>query len=403
MRVALSTFGTLGDIIPFARLASALVARGHAVTYHTWEQFRGWVPDGVAFAPAAGGIDARESEAYMLAALRASAGGAILEQVRAFAHMFYGDVARSRAYYTRARELFAGHDVVVTTGLDQFGQLAADELEITWLCYRSHPLGDAAFADRFFADLDAELAALVKGATGLSRRVRLFRDESPIATLVACSPHLADQPRASRTLLTGAWLEPAPRAATPAARIDVPALPGELATFLDGGPALLVTFGVMPDVTGRTAALVAAAARTGWRAIVQVLPPAEPPAHVPDGILIVRDRLPFAALFPRVAAVVHHASVGTLHEVVRAARPSLTVPHMGDQFFWGGQLAACGLGPPPIAYNALDPDVLAERFAALRDPAFAARAAALAPMIAAEDGVAFAVRHVEAAPDGGPP
>jgi len=287
--------------------------------------------------------------------------------------------------------VFPGHDVVFAHGLDHFAQTAAEQLAIPWLAYRSHPLGDAALADRLFAELDADLGALVREVTGRTRRVRTFRDESPLATLVACSPQLADQPRASRVLLSGAWLDPA--TARPLSR--------ELEAFLAGGPALLVTFGIMPDVTGRTAALVAACAQAGWRAIVQVLPPAEPPPAVPDGIWIVRDRLPFAELFPRVAAVVHHASVGTLNEVVRAGRPSFTVPHMADQFFWANQLAQRGLSPAPVRYAELDVGVVAARLAELRDPRYSARARELAPAIAREDGVAFAVRHIEAAPDGG--
>jgi len=100
VRVLLSTFGTLGDVIPFARLASALVARGHEVTYHTWEMFRRWVPDGVRFAAAGGGIAARDLDAHMLAALRAPLAGTLVDQIRAFCRMFYGlgdGSARARA------------------------------------------------------------------------------------------------------------------------------------------------------------------------------------------------------------------------------------------------------------------------------------------------------------------
>jgi sterol 3beta-glucosyltransferase len=118
---------------------------------------------------------------------------------------------------------------------------------------------------------------------------------------------------------------------------------------------------------------------------------------VPAGIRVVTERLPFAALLPRVAAVVHHGSVGTTHEVVRAGRPAFVVPHMGDQFFWAETLHARGLGPQPVGYQALVPRVLGERLGALRDPALAGRAQALALAVATEDGLGAAVSAVEAA------
>jgi UDP:flavonoid glycosyltransferase YjiC (YdhE family) len=383
MRVLLSTIGTIGDILPMARCASALVARGCDVTVHSWEQFRAWVPAGAHFVPAATGLDARELLAVFESALRAPT---IPDQVRVFARGFYRG---ARDYYLRAKDAFAGHDAALIGCLDHIGYVAARELEIPALIYRSHPLVDHDLADRVFADHDDELRRVLAEATGVDRRVRLWREESPLATLVACSRALADQPRASRVLLTGAWLEPA-RSET---------IASELEQFLAAGPALLATFGTLPDATGRTAALVDACARTGWRAIIQVLPPALPPARVPDGVLIVQGRLPFAALFPRVAAVVHHGSVGTLHEVARAGRPHLVIPHMGDQFFWGDMVAARGVAPAPVAYTDLAP--LADRLAELRDARYTARAGELAPRIAGEDGVAYSVRHLEAAPAGG--
>jgi sterol 3beta-glucosyltransferase len=186
--------------------------------------------------------------------------------------------------------------------------------------------------------------------------------------------------------ITGAWLDPP---------VPEPLAPA-IESFLAEGPALLATFGTMPDVTGRTAALIAAAEKSGWRALIQVLPPARAPAPVPPGIAIVCDRLPFAALLPRVAAVVHHGSVGTLHEVLRAGRPSFVIPHMGDQSFWAATLCRHGLGPAPVPSTALDPELVAARLIELRDSACALRAREFGARIAAEDGVAFAAGRLEA-------
>ena len=207
--------------------------------------------------------------------------------------------------------------------------------------------------------------------------------------LVAASPHLvlphAHHPEA---LVTGAWT--APRGAAGP-------LPDALAAFLDAGPPpLLISFGTVPDPSDRTRALCAAAARTGFRVLLQILPPAPAPRWSPPGTLLVRERLPFAALLPRLAAFVHHGGAGTLHEATRAGCPSLAMPHMADQYYWARAAHHHGVAPPPLPHAARDPATLDAAFDALRDPALRARAQALAPRLAAEDGVSAAVARLEA-------
>jgi len=385
VRVLLSTLGTGGDIIPFARLAAALTRRGHAVTVHAWEQYHSWFPADVAFVATGASVSADALASGFAVALRASS---FVEQVREFARTFYGlgeGTDRARAYYEAACAAFAGHDIALINALDHVGQAAATDVGLRWLSYTSRPPPDPAAGDPFFAEIDAALGALLAEVSGRPRRVRVFREQSPILALVPCSPTLVDaQPQ---VVVTGAWLDPvAP---------DAPPLSPEIEAFLARGRAMLMTFGTMPDVNDRTHALIAAARAAEARAIIQVLAPCAPLPSLPDTILVVRDRLPFATLLPRVDAVVHHGSVGTLHEILRAGRPSLVVPHMGDQFFWGGILNAKGVCPAPVRIGDVSPGRLAYSLLALRQPALAARAAQLAPAIATEDGVAVAVHELE--------
>src|SRR5262249_17875353 len=111
VRVLLSTFGTAGDIIPFARLADALGARGHSVTAHSWAHYAGWFSPAARFVPAAGGIGEEDLDRNLDWSLRAPS---FVDQVRRFARLFYGlgdGAARARAYFERARDAFAGHDI----------------------------------------------------------------------------------------------------------------------------------------------------------------------------------------------------------------------------------------------------------------------------------------------------
>src|SRR6202008_2116366 len=50
------------------------------------------------------------------------------------------------------------------------------------------------------------------------------------------------------------------------------------------------------------------------------------------------------ALFPRVAAVVHHGGAGTTMAAARAGSPQVVVPQIADQPYWAGRVAALGIG-----------------------------------------------------------
>jgi UDP:flavonoid glycosyltransferase YjiC (YdhE family) len=89
---------------------------------------------------------------------------------------------------------------------------------------------------------------------------------------------------------------------------------------------------------------------------------------------------------------VHHGGAGTTSAALRAGVPSLVVPFIADQWFWGGRVAALGAGPLLFSRRKLD----AARFgAALRDlvqnPSYRAGAERVAAELAVEDGVGRAV------------
>jgi UDP:flavonoid glycosyltransferase YjiC (YdhE family) len=92
---------------------------------------------------------------------------------------------------------------------------------------------------------------------------------------------------------------------------------------------------------------------------------------------------------------VHHGSVGTTHDVLRAQRPSLVIPHMADQFYWGHALHDRGLGPLPVRFDQIDAGMIAARMSALRDAKYRERAVTLGAAIALEDGVAVAAERLE--------
>jgi sterol 3beta-glucosyltransferase len=104
---------------------------------------------------------------------------------------------------------------------------------------------------------------------------------------------------------------------------------------------------------------------------------------------IVIGDVPHDWLFPRMAAVIHHAGAGTAAAGLRAGVPAVSVPMIGDQPFWAARLAALGTGPRPIPYKRLSVQALtAAILDAITRPSFRLQAHAIASRLAREDGTA---------------
>ena len=73
----------------------------------------------------------------------------------------------------------------------------------------------------------------------------------------------------------------------------------------------------------------------------------------PKGRVISIGKCNHEWLFPRVAAVIHHGGAGTVSTGLRASRPTMVVPFVGDQFFWGQACLSKGVGPQPLPFRKL--------------------------------------------------
>lgn len=224
------------------------------------------------------------------------------------------------------------------------------------------------------------------GLPGTGRRhfTRVLRD-SP--TLLGVSrqvlPRPDDWPRTQE--ITGYWFLPAPEAWSP---------DPELADFLAAGdPPVYVGFGSMSthDPEGTLATIVAALERSGRRGVIHRGGAGLSAGEVPETVRLV-DQVPHDWLFPRCAGVVHHGGAGTTAAGLRAGVPSLVVPHIGDQSYWGRRVNELGAGPQPIRRHELTIERLATAIGELvTSRAMAERARSLGDRIRAENGVAVAV------------
>jgi sterol 3beta-glucosyltransferase len=193
----------------------------------------------------------------------------------------------------------------------------------------------------------------------------------------AVVPRPADWP--ATVHVTGYWWPARPPGWQP---------PDQLVDFLGAGPPpVFVGFGSMTPTHERLHDVVAVVVeRAGVRAVVQSgwaeLGP------VGDDILVVGD-LPHDWLFPRTAAVVHHAGAGTTGAGLRAGVPAVPVPVLVDQPFWADRLHRLGVAPHPLPLHELTADTLTDALRSCLDrPTYRNRATELARRIRADDGPA---------------
>jgi vancomycin aglycone glucosyltransferase len=102
----------------------------------------------------------------------------------------------------------------------------------------------------------------------------------------------------------------------------------------------------------------------------------------------------YDALFPRVAAVVHHGGAGTTAAAARAGVPQVITPMFGDQFYWASRIVDLGAGAM-TPHAAMTEEFLTLALREVCDPAVAARARTLASQIGRE-GAKIAAMQLEA-------
>lgn len=215
---------------------------------------------------------------------------------------------------------------------------------------------------------------------------------SPYLNLIAASPSLCSSIRFEPNhKYTGVWhlgqpdYEPA----------------SDLIGFLSDGPApIVISFGSMGGSSGKetTAILVDAIKAAKQRAIIQagweMLGTQESEQDI-----YCAEYIPHQWLFPQARCVVHHGGAGTTASVCRAKVPSIVVPHIADQFYWGKLLYDLGVSPKSLPRRKLTADRLAQRIEqVLETPSMTERADSIGTQMESEDGLSAAVELIESFP-----
>ncbi len=389
------TAGSRGDVAPYTGLGAGLVRAGHEVTLATHGIFEPLVAgSGVRFHPLP--VDPR-AELHSARGRRlhdARTGAGKLVRLASMARQVADEM--TAALVEAARD---GEVLLVGGSLGPLGYALADGLSVPALGLHLQPLHPT-------RDFPAPvLGARPLGSVGnrLSGRAVMTSVEllffDALRSLRRHGIVTARRSRRPRPVLHGYSELVVPRPRDWPAELEVAGywwphrtgrLSPELEDFLAAGPPpVFVGLGsaTVPDpgrvsrdiVTALRAARVRGIVQRGWAGLG---------ARDGDDILTV-DEVPHSLLFPRTAAVVHHAGAGTTGAVLRAGVPSVPVPVQFDATFWASRLTALGTAPGVLPLRRLTSTALAGAVhRAARDGSHRAAARALADRLAEEDGVA---------------
>ena len=225
------------------------------------------------------------------------------------------------------------------------------------------------------------------------RSVGIFQraDGRPIVRLHCFSRHVVPRPHdwPPDAHVNGYWFLDRLKSWSP---------PVDLQAFIENGdPPVYIGFGSMAGKNaGRLAASVAEALQqvnmrgviaSGWGGIET--------RTLPESIYKI-DSAPHDWLFPLMSAVVHHGGAGTTAAGLRAGRPSIICPFIGDQPFWGLRINELGAGPEPIPQKKLTAIKLAEALQKVKqNQAMRQNARNLGSKIRQEDGITGAIDIIE--------
>ena len=419
MRILLLTIGTRGDVQPFVALGQRLKQQGHDVALCSSSSFSALVEehgleyrylnnDFVELAQGDAGRKAMEEWGGLTGRLRWMA-----EATRLFKPIFRKTLKEQWAVAQDAELIIynpasvGGFHMAEALGVPgvmadalptwvptgSFPNFTFPDLGLgSWynrLTYRLLPFMTGGMFGKIVNEWRTETLnlpprSMTKGELGRS-------DSQPVPVLYSFSRHVVPPPAdwPAHVHATGYWLLDETHHWQP---------PPELLQFLDAGPPpVFIGFGSMSgrDPARTTSVVIDALARAGQRGLLVTGWGGLETEKLPDSVFKVAQA-PYAWLFPRVTAVVHHGGAGTTAAGLQAGKPTVICPFVADQPFWGQRVAALGAGPPPIPQRKLSADNLAAAIQqAVTDTGLQQRAAALGEKLCAEDGLSTAVSLIE--------
>ena len=412
MKIMLTTWGTIGDIRPFLALAKSLKNSGHQVQVCASSVYGQQFEEiGVGFRPVGVPFDRDRFDQIMdgIINIRNPLKSALVIAKE-------GILNQAEQWYNDCLEAMTDCDIAVCHSADMPGQEAAVKKNLPWMTVSYCPgfIKSSYTAPSPAPNLGKYGNYLLWKIVELMMRYQVdplfnaFFDSiggnkrnsigikgmySPRLNLVASSSYIAQPPPdlPSYHRFTGAWFLGEPD-------YEVPL---DLQEFLDQGPLpIIVSFGSMGGTKGleTTQTIVDAVQVTGQRAIIQAgWGKLGSKSRGRDGNILSVGHVPHDFLFRQGICVIHHGGAGTTHAACLAGVPSIVIPHLADQPYWGNKLQKLGVAPKILYRKRMTTKSLASRiFQVINSESMAINAKELGKKIETEDGLGKAVELVEA-------
>ncbi|MBU0673414.1 MAG: hypothetical protein KJ950_02070 [Proteobacteria bacterium] len=422
MKIGIQTWGSDGDIRPFAALAGGLVAAGHQVTL-VYTSF-----DNKDYSALAGtmGFQIRRahdhfdlSEVVLAKLTRGVMKERIpLRQLQIIMDEFY--VPAIDEMYRASQRLCSENDLVIGHWIIHTLIAAAEKAPTPYI---SVMLNHGGIPSRFLTPIGLpnvgqwfnpiwwRLVNLIvnwglkpyfeplRKKEGLPLPADIMGEgwESKLLNLIAVSPTLCPRPPdwGEHHQICGFFNMPE--------QAEPWEVPGALRDFLGAGPTpIYLTFGsLMPileqELRETLALMVEAVKQAGCRAIIQS-------SLAGAGDFCSNERIyhlskvPHQRIFPLCAVIVHHGGAGTTQTATRAGIPSIVVEHIVDQVLWGNELQRRGIAPKVLHRRSLTPRKLAEAIrVVLASSRMREQAVTIGAALDHEDGVEKAILLIEKA------
>lgn len=398
MHITFIALGSLGDVLPYIALGKGLHQAGHEIRFATFENFQDVVTErGLEYFPIHG--DSRE--------LINKAGASATSLARTF-----GSLANSYARDLSAPKLLNTDLILNQLPVGLYGYDLAEKARIPMIQIAVIPLSRTseipfmAFPQAPHPGYNhlthrlAEQAAwqMMRRAVNRWRRDTLGLPRHPILGYFDClgtpqvpmiygfSPHVISRPSdwGEGIFISGYWFPQSPNWQPPA----------QLEEFIaKGKPPILISFGSMPisQIRKTTETIIEALAQSERRAILNLGWSDLAEIDLPPFIYPV-SYVPYDWLLSQMAMVIHHGGSGTTAYGLRSGVPSMAIPFVFDQYFWGQRIAALGAGPSPIPFRHLDSRELAQAIdLATSNDQMQQRAYSLGQKLQLEDGIAEAI------------
>jgi rhamnosyltransferase subunit B len=415
-KILIATFGSLGDLHPFVALGHALAREGFDPVIATSAAYADYIRgEGLGFAPIRPDADDLTSRLGMdlgEIAWRMAEDDGFLFKTLIFPHLHesFDDlcvaaegavcvIAHALAFAARVAAEARGLPCVTVLLSPLMAYSADDPPAGSRAPFRAAPVGPLgrAYNGALLWSLAHAMALWAAPLRRLRRDVGVKRRhgldlllgaESSVASIGMFSPLLAPAQKSPRLRVAGHSFHDR--------FLEGDSLDPALDAFLDAGPRPVVfTLGSFVARARRGFYLdcVAAARSIGQRAVL--LTHEDEVGEIAAGLppeMFVAAYAPHSKVFPRASAIVHHGGIGTSGQALRAGRPQVVTPFLGDQADNAERLRRLGVARVVDGRTATA-DALARELAAL-DADHGRRAAEQGEKIRGEDGATVAARWI---------